>query len=156
MSDTSQGEGWWQASDGKWYAPQQAEPSPPSPPPPTPSDGQAQGHGVQPRETATAALVCGILGLCLSWIPIVGFVGLVLGVVALVLGFVKRKTHKVKAPMILGALAIVVSTVVWFVVVAVVEDVVNEIDDCLAAIEYDFDQWIETGTDPETAVEACE
>ena len=23
MSDTSQGEGWWQASDGKWYAPEQ-------------------------------------------------------------------------------------------------------------------------------------
>jgi uncharacterized membrane protein len=24
MSDTSQGEGWWQASDGKWYPPEQA------------------------------------------------------------------------------------------------------------------------------------
>ena len=23
MSDTSQGPGWWQASDGKWYAPEQ-------------------------------------------------------------------------------------------------------------------------------------
>ena len=22
MSDTSQGPGWWQASDGKWYAPE--------------------------------------------------------------------------------------------------------------------------------------
>ena len=38
MSDTSQGEGWWQASDGKWYPPS-AVPAPPVPPP---------FHGVAP------------------------------------------------------------------------------------------------------------
>jgi hypothetical protein len=40
MSDTSQGQGWWQASDGKWYPPEQhpnyQPPVPPSPPPPNP------------------------------------------------------------------------------------------------------------------------
>ena len=37
-ADASQGEGWWQASDGKWYPPQTASPSiPPPPPPQTPS-----------------------------------------------------------------------------------------------------------------------
>jgi len=49
MSDVSQGPGWWQASDGKWYRPEQhpsyappppppppTAPPPPSPPPPTP------------------------------------------------------------------------------------------------------------------------
>lgn len=35
MSDASQGEGWWQASDGKWYPPQAQ-----SPPPPLSSDTQ--------------------------------------------------------------------------------------------------------------------
>ena len=37
MSDLSQGPGWWQASDGKWYPPEQ-HPSyvPPSAPPPAP------------------------------------------------------------------------------------------------------------------------
>ena len=39
MSDTAQGSGWWQASDGKWYPPEshpsyQSMPSPPPPPPP--------------------------------------------------------------------------------------------------------------------------
>ena len=34
MSDTSQGPGWWLASDGKWYPPQTAAPSPVPPPPP--------------------------------------------------------------------------------------------------------------------------
>jgi hypothetical protein len=32
MSDVSQGTGWWQASDGKWYAPQQAQVAAPPPP----------------------------------------------------------------------------------------------------------------------------
>ena len=39
MSDTSQGVGWWQASDGKWYSPERhadyrPPPAPPAPPPP--------------------------------------------------------------------------------------------------------------------------
>ncbi|CAM8621092.1 Domain of unknown function DUF4190 [Acidimicrobiia bacterium] len=34
MSDTSQGPGWWIASDGKWYPPESAQP--PTPPPPAP------------------------------------------------------------------------------------------------------------------------
>ncbi len=44
MSDTPQGQGWWQASDGKWYPPEQrpgpvtppAAPPPAGPPPATP------------------------------------------------------------------------------------------------------------------------
>ena len=32
MSDVSQGPGWWQASDGKWYAPEQAQGAAPPPP----------------------------------------------------------------------------------------------------------------------------
>jgi hypothetical protein len=37
MSDTSQGERWWLASDGKWYPPESATHLPPPPPPPPPS-----------------------------------------------------------------------------------------------------------------------
>lgn len=40
MSDVSQGPGWWQASDGKWYPPEQA----PGGPPPG-SQGQGTGYG---------------------------------------------------------------------------------------------------------------
>ena len=41
MSDTSQGEGWWLASDGRWYPPQSAASPPPPPPlpPPLPPSG---------------------------------------------------------------------------------------------------------------------
>jgi len=41
MSDTSQGPGWWQASDGKWYAPESATSPPPPPPPMTPSTSES-------------------------------------------------------------------------------------------------------------------
>ena len=42
MSDVSQGPGWWMASDGKWYPPEQhpnyvAPPPPPAPPPAPPA-----------------------------------------------------------------------------------------------------------------------
>lgn len=39
MSDSSQGEGWWQASDGKWYPPEQA------PGTPSPAPGPSSGGG---------------------------------------------------------------------------------------------------------------
>jgi hypothetical protein len=35
MSDSSQGPGWWQASDGRWYPPQSHPNQPAAPPPPT-------------------------------------------------------------------------------------------------------------------------
>ena len=40
MSSTPQGPGWWQASDGNWYPPEQApgaQPTPPPTPPPSPA-----------------------------------------------------------------------------------------------------------------------
>ncbi|MGI9602983.1 MAG: hypothetical protein ACR2QE_13940 [Acidimicrobiales bacterium] len=41
MSDHSQGAGWWQAADGKWYAPERhPDYSPPPPPPPPPPGAQ--------------------------------------------------------------------------------------------------------------------
>ena len=47
MSDTSQGPGWWQASDGKWYPPEQA-------PAAQPAEQAAQGYG-QPAGAMPAA-----------------------------------------------------------------------------------------------------
>ena len=51
MSDVSQGPGWWQASDGKWYAPeQQSSDQPPGPPtaagPPAGPSGAVPSSGV--------------------------------------------------------------------------------------------------------------
>lgn len=63
MSDTSQGEGWWQASDGKWYPPEQQ----PSPAAAGPTGGQAGG---QEGEPALAYVVDGALEMP-NWRPLV-------------------------------------------------------------------------------------
>jgi uncharacterized RDD family membrane protein YckC len=87
MSETSQGPGWWQASDGKWYAPEQhANYLPPPPqasapstgidpdlpppgqaaPPPTAGDGNAQvAPGVSPGAVPTGTYFDAPSGLTL-------------------------------------------------------------------------------------------
>ena len=60
MSDVSEGPGWWVASDGKWYRPEQhpdyKPPAPPPPPPPPPAPPPtapiAQPSGVWAAPTA--------------------------------------------------------------------------------------------------------
>ena len=47
MSDTPQGQGWWQASDGKWHPPEQA-PGPSQPPAPTPGPVPPPAAGPPP------------------------------------------------------------------------------------------------------------
>ena len=61
MSDTSQGEGWWLASDGKWYPPESA-PAPAAPA--APVHGQpALGYAVVARPTANEAIWALVLGI---------------------------------------------------------------------------------------------
>lgn len=50
MSDISQGPGWWQASDGKWYPPEQAPGGAPAGPPPgtPPAYGAPPSYGTPP------------------------------------------------------------------------------------------------------------
>lgn len=48
MSDQSQGAGWWQASDGKWYPPSQAPQPPPTSQPPPPAPGSAYAPPAPP------------------------------------------------------------------------------------------------------------
>ena len=63
MSDTAQGPGWWQASDGRWYPPQ----APPGPPgAPVPNAGKA-----------TATLVLGILAFFTC--PVLAIAALIVG-----------------------------------------------------------------------------
>ena len=69
MSDTSQGPGWWQASDGKWYPPEQA---PASPPP-----GQAPGGVPASSVDIGAALAYG-------WKKFVQYLGQIVIIVVII------------------------------------------------------------------------
>ncbi len=82
MSDYAQGPGWWQASDGKWYPPQDPAPSAPAgpwsttPPAVTPYSNPYVAPAYQTVTTnglAIASLVCGVASLvtCVSCIPAV-------------------------------------------------------------------------------------
>ena len=54
MSDAPQGPGWWQASDGKWYAPElhpDAQAAPPAAPPTTPTPAAPAPFGSAPDGT---------------------------------------------------------------------------------------------------------
>ena len=71
MSDTSQGPGWWQASDGKWYPPEQAPPAAPTAPPAAgaPPAYGAPAYGTPPAYGAPAAYGApgGVPGPLASW-----------------------------------------------------------------------------------------
>jgi hypothetical protein len=92
MSDYPEGAGWWQASDGKWYPPEQFSGSPPVQPlpqQPTQSYGYGVGQPGAPRNEplAVASLATGIAGLVL----ICCFIGFLGAVAAIVTGLMARK-----------------------------------------------------------------
>jgi hypothetical protein len=94
VSDTSQGDGWWVASDGKWYPPAAAQgvSYDPAPPPQMPYGGPPAAYGAPsgapyyaPAQTsgkATAVMVLGIVSVALMC----GYgIGVIPAIVALVL-----------------------------------------------------------------------
>jgi hypothetical protein len=64
------------------------------PPPPMPYAGQGAVPPVRRNGMGTAALILAIIALLICWIPFVGFLGLILGIVAMILGFVGRGRAK--------------------------------------------------------------
>ena len=92
MSVTSQGPGWWLASDDRWYPPQVGY-VPPAPPPPydsTPwaSPVQDSGYGMNPVSKRNGfAVTSMVLGIC-AFFP---FFGLLVAVAALIFGFIARR-----------------------------------------------------------------
>ena len=77
MSDTSQGEGWWLASDGKWYPPT-AAPAPAAPPPPTYSPPPYVPAASPTANEAIWSLILGIGSFLLC--------GIFMGIPAIILG----------------------------------------------------------------------
>ena len=99
MSDFSQGPGWWQASDGKWYAPEQAPGA--SAPATGPSVGPGAFANAAPAGGAELAdwiqrvvawLIDGAIGFCLYIVVFVlamvfGAISEALGVLVLMVGY---------------------------------------------------------------------
>jgi uncharacterized membrane protein YphA (DoxX/SURF4 family) len=135
VSDVPQGPGWWQASDGRYYPPQQAPSGPPAAAPHAPQPGPAPyapqpgpaPYGFdnpQPQNNgkAVAALVCGICAVVFTILCgiFVSFLGLLPGAAAVVLGVIGRNEIRASggrqqgggmalAGIITGAIAIALS-----------------------------------------------
>lgn len=73
MSDTSQGPGWWQASDGKWYPPEQA----PAP--------QAGGGGTAPGGVPASAVDLGA-AFTYGWRKFVQYLGQIIIILLIIVG----------------------------------------------------------------------
>lgn len=97
-----------------------------APPPTTGSNG-----------LATAGFVLGLVGLLLSWIPVLNILGMLLGVIGVVLaGIGLAKSKKVRAGkglaiagIVLGVLAVVVAVVINVAFVNAVDDAIDETTD---------------------------
>lgn len=120
MSDFSQGPGWWQASDGKWYPPAQA---------PTGSTYLPQpGAGPVPAKTGTNGLAIAAFVLSILWICAVGsLLGLILGIIAL--SQIKKSGRGGKglaiAAIIIGALGLAITAVTTVIVVSQKDKIVK-------------------------------
>lgn len=137
-ADLPPGPGYWKASDGNWYPPAS---HPAAPPPPPPMYGaiygtpQAPGGGVQANGMATAALVLGIVGICLFWLLGLGaFLGL-LAVIFGAIGLSKAKSlpgeplkGRAQAGLVTGIVAIVAGIAFFVIVVAAVDGNLNDIN----------------------------
>jgi uncharacterized RDD family membrane protein YckC len=97
MSDVSQGPGWWQASDGKWYSPEQRPAS--QQPAPTPTDPYPSGSPSGPSEYTSpfgplADWGTRALATLIDWaasiaLAVVGFIlALIVGAISSTLGIV--------------------------------------------------------------------
>jgi uncharacterized membrane protein len=114
---------------------------------------QQQTHAPMPVQTrnglGTTALVLGIVGIALAWIPIIGYVAFVLGVVGVVLGAVGyRKTRKRQADnpkvamwgLVLSALTVVFSIAAFALFINAVDNASNDLQsysDCIDAVSVD-------------------
>ena len=152
MSDYSQGPGWWQASDGKWYPPESAAPTPAAAPGPftaptynQPSYGQPT-YGAYPTQQqpknglAIGAMVCGIVGLaggaftCGILAP-VAIVGVILGHIAL--SQIKKDPSQegsrgfAMTGVITGWIAIalgIIAAIVFSIIAITADDIENDFD----------------------------
>lgn len=105
---------------------------------PTPGGAPALSPNPAPRGngTATAAMVCGIIGVLLAWMPFLVVAGLVLAVLALVFGIQARRRANASgigggrstAGIVLGAIGVALSVLGIALSVLVYREVVDFID----------------------------
>lgn len=125
----------------------------PTPPPQPAGQGQSGPEQGQPQTVyveragsgmAVAALVCGIFGLVIALIPILGIFGIGLGLIAFVVGLIARSKAKkgtasgkgiATSAVVIGVLAVTLG----IAGLVIVGDVFDQLDADLADIQSELD-----------------
>ena len=107
-----------------------------------------------------AGLVVGIIGIALSFIPIINNISFVLGLLAVIFGVItiSKKTSKGKAiaAIILGILAVVITLSVQSAAAKALDDISNELDEALGEnteavldkyLDVEFGEFVVEGSD---------
>ena len=117
--------------------------------------------GESPKEggkgLAIAALICGILGLITCWVPFLGLILAIVGVVLGIVALVKKSSKGMSiAGLICGGLALVPAAIFSLVLGSLaaifggaINECINNPDSELCSVEYDYDD----NTDRETCAE---
>ena len=127
MSDYSQGPGWWQASDGKWYPPQNPAPATAAPYS-APAGGYAYTTAPKTNPLAIGSLVCSLVSCGIG------------SIAAIVLGHMAKKQIResggtqtgdglATAGLVLGYIGVVLGIgflIFYIVVLATSEDLNND------------------------------
>jgi hypothetical protein len=132
---------------------------PRDPQPIYPQQGYAPVQVQPPKGMAIAAMVLGIVGLVLAFIPVVGVVSFVLGPLAVILGiiaFVKRRGRgQAIAGIVTGAIAFVVA-IVGLVLTGALFSAIDEEMQNLEDIEGDIEDAAEEAGETDADVEEIE
>lgn len=125
------GPGWWKASDGRWYPPESAPGQAPPPP------GQAWGTVYAPPVKNSLATASMALGVC----SMVGFftfgLGVILGLLAVVLGVLGMRRARelpgepllgrARAGVVMGILGSLIGGLFFVLIVAAIGDAVDDL-----------------------------
>lgn len=135
MSDTSQGPGWWQASDGRYYPPESAPQPAHQWAPPRPDQWAPPGPPTSQRTNglAVAALVLG----CLFFFGITALVAVILGFVAI--SQIKAGNGSGRGMAIAGVVLGFVGLAMYAVIIVVAIFVGLPIQDAELRVEADAD-----------------
>lgn len=113
--------------------PLSTSPTPPPPPPPSAPPDQPPWPTQRSSGLAVTALVCGLLGMVIALIPILGIFGIALGLVAVVLGLIGRSKAKKgeaagKGMALAGAITGVLAVTLGIVGLVIVGNAFNELE----------------------------
>lgn len=84
---------------------------------------------------STAAMVLGIVGICLSWIPILNYISLILGILAIIFGIIgivkKQSKGKAITGLVLGLISIYILYSMYWAVGKAISEVSDTINDAV-------------------------